>query len=160
MECKLGKGEEFIFKGEVTSVEPAYEVSGITSITIRAMDHMRRWGAAVELGSGRPVWILKWSKRWVQSVVSSVEASGTNQIRGYILQRNESNVAFLKRLTARNNCPPSRERCAHLQEAPPSRHDPRVDRGESPRSVRFAFNSVDKCRGGGSRDGDPAEDGG
>ena len=78
-------------------------MSGITSITIRAMDHMHRLVADAERDSGRLVWILKWSKKWARNVVSPVEVDGTNQIRGYILQRNESNVAFLKRLAARNN---------------------------------------------------------
>jgi phage protein D len=147
VECKLGKGEEPIFKGEVTAIEPAYEVSGITSITIRAFDHMHR------LGRGRRTrfWTARLDSQVVEEVGAecslSVEADGTSQIRGYILQRNESNVAFLKRLAARNNYILRVEKDALTFKKPTFEGMTKeVKMGESLRSVRFAFNSVDQVQ--------------
>ena len=77
----------------------------------------------------------------------TVEADGTNQIRGYILQRNESNVAFLKRLAARNNYILRVERDALTFKKPTFEGMTKeVKMGESLRSVRFAFNSVDQVQ--------------
>ena len=147
VECSLGKGEEPIFKGEVTAIEPSYEVSGITSMTIRAFDHMHR------LGRGRKTryWSLRLDSQVVEEVGAecglAVEADGTSQIRGYILQRNESNIAFLKRLAARNNFILRVEKDFLIFKKPTFEGETReIKMGESLRSVRFAFNSVDQVQ--------------
>jgi phage protein D len=147
VECKVGKGSKTIFRGEVTALEPGYQVSGITSITIRALDHMHR------LGRGRKT--RYWENRTDSQVVEEVggecglgvDADGTLTMRGYILQRNESNVAFLKRLAARNN------RILRVEDELLTFKKPSfegqssvVEMGKSLRSVRFAFNSVDQVQ--------------
>ena len=103
VECTLGQGDSTIFKGEVTAMEPTFQVGGNTSITIRAMDKMHR------LGRGRQTRF--WEEMKDSDVASEVGAESglsvtvdeTEDLMPYILQRNESNIAFMKRLAARNN---------------------------------------------------------
>ena len=144
IECKLGKGGSVIFKGEITSLEPSYQVSGITSMTIRAMDHMHR------LGRGRKT--RYWRHRLDSQVVSEVggecdlevEADATAHLRGYILQRNESNIAFLKRIAARNNHILRVEDNKLIFKKPTFEGAAKtVKMGENLQSLRFSYNSMD-----------------
>ncbi len=103
VEAKMGKGEEPLFKGEVIAIEPGYQVQGTSTMTIRALDKTHR------LGRGRKT--RNWEDMKDSDVASevgaecglSVDADPTDEVHGYILQRNESNIAFIKRLAARNN---------------------------------------------------------
>jgi phage protein D len=143
VECSIGKGEQTIFKGEVTAMEPTFQVGGSTSITIRAMDKMHR------LGRGRQTRF--WEEMKDSDVASevgaecglSVSTDTTEETMPYILQRNESNIAFLKRLAARNNylvrvVDGSLEfKKASFQGASTS-----IQMGENLQSVRWNFNSA------------------
>ncbi len=103
VECAIGNESEPFFKGEVTAIEFIYAVDGTTVVEIRALDRTHR------LGRGRKsrIWENETDSSVVQEVAAecglSVEADDTGEVRDYIIQRNESNVAFLKRLAARNN---------------------------------------------------------
>lgn len=100
---KMGSGDQPIFKGDITALEPRFQVGGTSSMTLRALDHMHR------LGRGRKTRF--WENRTDSDVVEevgaecglSVEVDPIEEPMPYILQRNESNVGFLKRLAARNN---------------------------------------------------------
>jgi len=95
--------DKTLFNGELVSLEPVYQVDGTTSITLRAMDKTHK------LGRGRKTRF--WEETKDSDVASevgaecglSVDADDTSTTMPYILQRNESNSAFLKRLAARNN---------------------------------------------------------
>lgn len=101
--AKVGAGREEFFVGQVISVEPSYQVEGTSSINIRAMDNMHK------LGRGRQTRFFEDMKdsdvvtQVAGEVGLEVRAEGTEETHPYILQRNESNIAFLKRLAARNN---------------------------------------------------------
>src|SRR5688572_8384717 len=41
-EVKLGEGSVLMFKGEVTAIEPGWSVDGLTTLTVRALDHCHR----------------------------------------------------------------------------------------------------------------------
>lgn len=147
VEVKLGKGTAPIFKGEVTALEPGYQSTGGTTVTVRALDHMHR------LGRGRKTrfWELRSDSQVVQEVGGecglSVDVDTTLTIRGYILQRNESNVAFLKRLAARNNRILRVDGDMVIFKKPTFEgQGASVKMGESLRSVRFAYNSVDQVQ--------------
>jgi len=144
IECKLGKGGKVIFKGEITSLEPSYQVAGITSMTIRAMDHMHR------LGRGRKT--RYWRQRLDSQIVNEVGAEcdlevdvdATAHIRGYILQRNESNIAFLKRIAARNNHILRVEDDKLIFKKPTFEGAAKnVKMGDNLQSLRFSYNSMD-----------------
>ncbi len=103
VEVKLGEGEALLFKGEVTALEPNWGQEGVASLTIRALDNTHR------LGRGRKT---RWFKDKKDSEIAqtvgaecglSVEVDETQEVQPYTLQRNESNLGFLKRLAARNN---------------------------------------------------------
>jgi len=101
--CRIGEAGEAQFQGEITSMDPSFSGERLFTIVIRAMDRTHR------LARGRATRIFEEQKD--SDVVSSVgaecglsvEAEGTRDTYPYIIQRNESNLAFLKRLAARNN---------------------------------------------------------
>jgi phage protein D len=103
VEASIGSGTSIAFAGEVTALEPSFQPSGGATLVIRALDAMHR------LGRGRRT--RHWDRTRVSDVVSevgqecglAVRADPTDEIVPYILQRNESNVAFLKRLASRCN---------------------------------------------------------
>ena len=147
VEAKLGKGGAPIFKGEITALEPGYQASGGTTITVRALDHMHR------LGRGRKTrfWEQRTDSQVVQEVGAEcgleVDVDTTLAVRGYILQRNESNVAFLKRLAARNQRILRVDGDLLVFRKPTFEgQGVSVKMGESLRSVRFAYNSVDQVQ--------------
>jgi phage protein D len=138
---KLGSGQTDLFSGEVISVEPNYQVEGVSSITIRAMDKAHR------LGRGRKTRF--WEEMKDSDVASevgqecglSVDADPTEETLPYILQRNESNVTFLKRLAARNNFQLRVEDGKLLfKKASFSGGGVTVTMGDNLRSMRAAFN--------------------
>lgn len=92
-----------LFSGEVIAMEPGYQVEGNTTMTLRAMDKSHRLGR----GKKTRFWNDKKDSDVAQEVGSEcglgVDADDTGEMLPYILQRNESNIAFLKRLAARNN---------------------------------------------------------
>jgi phage protein D len=92
-----------LFSGEVIAMEPGVQIEGTSSMTLRAMDKTHRLGR----GKQTRFWNDKKDSDVAQEVGGesglSVDADDTGETLPYILQRNESNIAFLKRLAARNN---------------------------------------------------------
>jgi phage protein D len=102
VEVKLGAGDKLLFAGEVTALEPAWTENG-TYLTVRALDNTHR------LARGRKT---RWFKDKKDSDIAasvggesklSVQTDPTSEVHAYTLQRNESDLAFLRRLAARNN---------------------------------------------------------
>ncbi len=159
VEVKLGTGDEPIFVGEVTSVEPSYQADGVTSLTIRALDKVHR------LGRGRKT--RHWEDMKDSDVISevgaecglSVEADSTSEVLPYILQRNESNVAFCKRLAARNNfvlrVDPS-SGTLQFKKASFSGSSTTIEMGDNLKSLRMSYNSSDQVQKVVVRGWDPA----
>jgi uncharacterized protein len=103
IKAKIGGNTSFIFKGDITALEPSWGGAGGTRIVIRALDPLHR------LARGRQSKVFEEVKDSdvVSQVASdaglSVQTDATSEKHKYILQRNESNLVFLKRLAARNN---------------------------------------------------------
>lgn len=104
VKVKVGKCTSEIFVGQAIGLEPGYQVEGISSLNVRALDKMHI------LSRGRKTRYFEDMKD--SDVVSQVASEagldigsveGTSTTYPYILQRNESDIAFLKRLAARNN---------------------------------------------------------
>lgn len=97
------KTPEDLFNGEVIAIDHAFQGKGTSSIILKCIDNSHR------LGRGRLTrfWNDMKDSDIVQEVGSesqlSVECDPTDEVHKYVLQRNESNIAFLKRLAARNN---------------------------------------------------------
>jgi phage protein D len=97
------KTDNEIFSGEVISIDHAFQGRGTSSIILRCIDNLHR------LGRGRKTRF--WNDKKDSDIATevgeesklSVECDETNETHKYILQRNESNVSFLKRLAARND---------------------------------------------------------
>jgi len=144
VKCKLGDGNKTIFEGEVISMDPGYQVEGQASITIRALDKSHR------LGRGRKT--RRWEEKKDSDVAKevgaecglSVDADDSPDTHAYIIQRNESNLAFLKRLAARNNFL-LRVTDAKLEfkKASFQAASQKVAMGDNLRSMRMSFNTTD-----------------
>jgi len=103
VDIKLKTDTLSVFKGEIISVDHSFQEKGTTTKIVRCIDHVHR------LGRGRKTrfWNDKKDSDVAEEVASesglSVRCDATDDVHPYIIQRNESNVAFLKRLAARNN---------------------------------------------------------
>ena len=144
VKLKLGSGHKEIFAGEIISMEPGFEVAGISSMTIRALDKMHR------LGRGRKTRF--WEEMKDSDVASevgkesglSVSADPTQETHGYILQRNESNIAFIKRLAARNNFVARvTDGKLEFKKASFNSQSVKVGMADNLRSLKVSFNSTD-----------------
>jgi uncharacterized protein len=144
VEAKLGAGSINLFEGEITSIDPGFQVEGISSMTVRALDKVHR------LGRGRKTRFWKDVKDSdVASEVGAecglpVDVDATEDTLPYILQRNETNVAFLKRLAARNNFILRVEQGKLLfKKASFEGNAEKFTMGENLKSARFSFNTAD-----------------
>ncbi len=140
---QLGSGTQ-MFEGEITAVEPGFQVEGISTMTVRCLDRMHR------LGRGRKTRF--WEDVKDSDVAAevgaecglAVDAEDTGEVLPYIIQRNESNVAFLKRLAARNNYQLRVQDGKLLFKSASFGGSPvKIEMGKSLRSVRMSFNSMD-----------------
>jgi len=143
VKCQLGEGTT-VFEGEIIALDPGFQVEGVSSMTIRALDKTHR------LGRGRKTRF--WEDKMDSDVATEVgaecglgvSADSTQNVHPYILQRNESNIAFLKRLAARNNfLLRVVDGQLEFKKASFSGSTVEVKMGESLRSVRMAFNTTD-----------------
>lgn len=146
VEAKLGAGAVLLFKGEVTSLEPSWSVEGLMTMTVRAYDHTHR------LARGRKTrWFNdKTDTEIAQSVGSEcqleVDADPSGDARAYELQRNESNLTFLKRLAARNNFRLAVDEGKLIfKKADTSATATKITMGTNLRSLRMSFNSVEQA---------------
>jgi phage protein D len=144
VECKVGNGSSPLFKGEVISVEPGFQVEGSSTMTVRALDKSHR------LGRGRKTrfWNDKKDSDVAKEVGAesglSVDADATPDTHAYILQRNESNIAFIKRLAARNNflCRVTDGKL-EFKKASFQGQSKKIGMGANLRSMRLSYNSTD-----------------
>jgi phage protein D len=144
VEVKLGAGEVVLFTGEVTALEPAWTEGG-SYLTVRALDNTHR------LARGRKT---RWFKDKKDSdIVNSVggesnlpvETDPTPETHAYTLQRNESDLAFLRRLAARNNFKLSVEQGKLLfKKADFHGTGATLTMGTDIKSCRMQFNSQDQ----------------
>lgn len=145
VEVKMGEGSVSIFKGEVTALEPSFTVDGLTTLTIRALDNAHR------LSRGRKT---RWFENKKDSEIAqtvgaesqlSVEADPTEETFAYTLQRNESNLTFLKRLAARNNFQVTVDEGKLIfKKADLSTSATKIEMGSNLRSLRMGFNSMEQ----------------
>lgn len=145
VEVKLGEGKNLLFKGEVTALEPSWGLEGMASLNVRALDNTHR------LGRGRKT---RWFKDKKDSEIAqtvgaecnlSVDVDDTQEVHPYTLQRNESNLGFLKRLAARNNHVLSVEEGKLIfKKASLNGSALTLSYGQNVRSLRMQFNSQDQ----------------
>lgn len=142
--AKFGAGSVESFTGEVISVEPSWTNRGGATLTVRCYDNTHR------LGRGRKT---RWFKdlkdsEIVQQVGSEcgldVQADPTEEKHEYTLQRNESNLAFLKRLAARNNFQLAvRDGALQFKAATTSTTATEIKMGDNMRSLSMNFNTTE-----------------
>ncbi len=145
VDAKVGAGNVLAFKGEVISVEPSWSAEGILTLMVRAYDNTHR------LGRGRKTrWFEKKKDSEIAETVGKeseleVECDPTEETRDYVLQRNESNLTFLKRLAARNNFQLAVDegklifKKASLANTPTD-----IEMGKNLRSLKMSFNTMEQ----------------
>lgn len=145
VEAKFGAGNVLSFSGEVISVEPSWTAKG-GSLTVRCYDNTHR------LGRGRKTRFFENQKDSdiVQQVGQEsgldVQADPTEESHPYTIQRNESNLAFLKRLAARNNFQLTvREGALHFKAATTATSPTEIKMGENLRSLSMNFNTNEQA---------------
>ena len=145
VEARVGDGEVLMFKGHITAIEPAFTMDGGATLTIRALDPLHL------LGRGRVTryWEDVLDSDIVDEVADECELDtnieATEESMPYVLQRNESNIAFLKRLAARNNfILRVNEGVLEFQPNQYSGSENTVTMGDNLRSLRITFNSTDQ----------------
>lgn len=142
---KMGSGSALLFKGEITALEPSWSSDGMCTITLRALDHAHR------LARGR---VTRFFEKKKDSEIAttvggesglSVTVDATTEQHAYTLQRNESNLAFLKRLAARNNYQLAVDDGKLIfKKANFSSASTTITMGSNLRSLRMNFNSMDQ----------------
>jgi uncharacterized protein involved in type VI secretion and phage assembly len=102
-DVKLSVGDTEVFTGYITSLEPSMSVGGGAFLTLRVMDPLYK----LTRGRKTKQYYEMSDSDAANKVLSDAGLSGsvdkTSPKHEYILQRNESNLVFLKRLAARNN---------------------------------------------------------
>lgn len=142
--AKIGAAESDYFQGQIISLEPSFQVEGTSAMNIRCMDKTHI------LGRGRKTRFFENMKDSdvVQQVGAeagiSVNAEATDETHPYILQRNESNLTFLKRLAARNNYMLRVEQGKlRFHKAQFSGSVYTIKMGDNLRSMRYSYNTND-----------------
>ncbi len=145
VEAKIGAGNVVVFSGEVVALEPSWGPDGMMAMTVRALDKAHR------LSRGRKTRFFESQKDSdVATSVGgesglSVTVDATEETHPYILQRNESNLAFLKRLAARNNYLLAVDEGKLLFKKAAFAGTPtKLTMGTNLRSLRMGFNSMDQ----------------
>lgn len=147
VECKLGPDGESVFEGEIVAANPSFQLQGISSINIRALDKIHR------MTRGRKT--RTFEEETDSGVVNTVgdelglslDVEATEDTHAYIIQRNESDLAFLKRLAARNN------RLLRIEDGNLSFKQPQFEGpgyelkvGENLHSFQVQYNSMDQVQ--------------
>lgn len=102
VEVSFGDSGDLVFKGFVTGIRHQQANKGNHLVTVVALDE------TVKMGASRvtKVWEEMTDSDIVSQVISAAGLSpavdSTSGSNAYVLQRNESNLAFAKRLAARN----------------------------------------------------------
>ncbi len=145
VEVQMGSGSRTLFKGEITAMEPSWGADGIATLTVRGLDNAHR------LARGRKTRTFEKKKdsdiaKTVGGEANlSVKCDPTPETHDYVLQRNESNLTFLKRLAARNNFQVTvDEGTLHFKKASLSTTPKKIEMGKNLRSLRMNFNSQDQ----------------
>ena len=102
-DVKLEVDTQEIFSGQITALEPSFSVKTGPVVTLRAMDPLykltrgRKTRQFDEMSDSDAV------KKVLSDAGLTASVDSTSPKHEYILQRNESDMSFVKRLAARNN---------------------------------------------------------
>ncbi len=145
VEVNMGAGSRTLFKGEITALEPSWTMDGVAAITVRALDNAHRLARGRKTRTFNDKTDADIAKTVGAESKLSVKADPTTETHVYTLQRNESNLTFLKRLAARNNFQVTvDEGTLHFKKASMSTTPTKITMGSNLRSLRMNFNSQDQ----------------
>lgn len=96
---RVGRNEQSVFDGEIVEIEPDFE-PGVQRLVVRAFDRLHRLARGRHVRSFQNVTDGDLVNRIAQEVGLSAEVGPNRQVHPYILQHNESNLAFLQRRAA------------------------------------------------------------
>ena len=102
VEVKMGGSDDAVFKGVVTEIRMSL-TKGDTSMRIIAMDPLVKLYASRESKAYEKMSDSDIVKSVISAAGATASADATTGKSDYVIQRNESNLTFAKRLAARNN---------------------------------------------------------
>ena len=149
---KLEINKKVMFEGEVTALEPSFSSQSGSSIAIRSLDKMHRLTRGRKTKMFEEMSDADVVKKVVGDAKLSASTDSTSPKHAYILQRNESDMTFLKRLAARNDYTLRMEDGKVLfKKAQFSGNGTTIylgdgDDGESLISLKMSFNSSDQVQ--------------
>jgi phage protein D len=97
--ASAGAGESPIFDGEIVEIEPEY-TAGAQLMVIRALDRLHRLARGSHVRSFANVTDGDLVHSMADEARLQAEVGPTNQVYSYVLQANETNLAFLQRRAA------------------------------------------------------------
>lgn len=97
--ARAGPDESPIFDGEIVELEPNFE-PGIQRLFVRAFDRLHRLARGRQVRSFQNVTDGDLVSRLAEEVGMRAEVGPHRQVHPYLLQHNESNLAFLQRRAA------------------------------------------------------------
>lgn len=96
---KAGKGEHPLFDGEIVEIEPDFKPD-TQRLNIRAFDRLHRLNRGQHVRSFQNVTDGDLIQKIAQEVKLQAQVGPTTQVYDYVLQANETNLAFLQRRAA------------------------------------------------------------
>ena len=160
VELSVGDSDAKLFVGEVVALEPTMSVSGGSSLLVRAMDKMHRLSRGRKSRAFEEMADSDIVSKVGKEIGLSVSADSTSPKHAYVLQRNESDLTFLRRLAARNNhVLRVVEGKLSFKKAQFSGSGFKVALGENLQSIRLSVNSMDQVQSVVVRGWDPISKG-
>jgi len=95
--------EDDLFHGEVISIDHSFQPKGGSVLILRCIDNSHRLGRGRKTRFWNDMKDSDVAREVGEECQLQVECEDSPETHKYILQRNESNLSFLKRLAARNN---------------------------------------------------------
>jgi phage protein D len=103
VDVKLKSSDHSVFMGEVVSLEHSFQIGGTSTLILRCVDGIHKLGRGLKTKLWNEMTDSDVAKQVCSEAGLQAETDSTDEKLPYILQRNETDVAFLKRLAARNN---------------------------------------------------------
>ena len=102
-DVKLEVDSKEIFSGQITALEPSFSVKSGPVVTLRAMDPLYKLTRGRKTRQFDSMSDSDAVKKVLSDAGLTASVDSTSPKHEYILQRNESDMTFVKRLAARNN---------------------------------------------------------
>ena len=147
VDVNLKTSDHSVFKGEIVAIEHSFQIGGTSTMILRCVDSVHRLGRGFKTRFWNDMSDADVVKKVCSEANLSVEADPTKEQYPYILQRNETDIAFVKRLAARNNFQVRVEQDKlFFKKADLSSNAQKVEMGKNLVSLNVGYNSMNQVQ--------------